>query len=198
MRCAKRPGMSVWAALAALGAMCCLSALTRAAPDIAGAASDGSVTGAWQHHKVTLNYVGFTSSFTCDGLESHVRQILLQLGARHDLKVRASGCPGPYNTPSHTAWVDVDFYALAPAADANGAGSVKARWSPLELTPRRPGFMDDGDCELMQGMKDLITQNFSLRDVEYRTECVPHQVTVNGFAVKGQALKAMSVDPGAA
>ena len=30
--------------------------------------------------------------------------------------------------------------------------------------------------------------NFSLRDVEYRTECVPRRPTVEPFSIKGQAL----------
>ena len=148
------------------------------------------VSGAWQHHKVTFNYVGFTTLYTCDGLEGHVRQILLHLGARKDAKVTASGCPGPFNTPTHTAWVNVDFYTLAPAPQGGAADTVKAHWTPLELTPRRPYFMGEGDCELIQGMKDVITQNFSLRDVEYRTDCVPHQLTLDGFAITGQALRA--------
>ncbi len=29
--------------------------------------------------------------------------------------------------------------------------------------PRRPSFMGDGDCELVQEMKDFITKNFTLR-----------------------------------
>ena len=149
------------------------------------------VTAAWRHHKVTFNYYGITSLFTCDGLEDHVRQILLYLGARKDAKVRASGCPGPLNAPSRSAWVDADFYALAPAIDADGANTVKARWTSLEVTPRRPDFMGDGDCELIQEMKDLITKNFSLRDLQYRADCVPHELSLDSYAIKGQALKEM-------
>jgi hypothetical protein len=174
--------MCVWAGI--VGASLCAT--------IAGAAStQGDLSAVWQHRKLTFNYVGFTTAFTCDGLDTHVRQILLHLGARKDAKVTATGCPGPGNPPSKTAWVAVDFYALAPATDASApADRVSARWSPVELTPQRPSFMDDGDCELIQGMKDLITQNFTLRDVEYRTDCFPHTVTIDGFAVKGQALRA--------
>jgi hypothetical protein len=149
------------------------------------------VASVWQHHKVTFSYFGITSLFTCDGLEDHVRQILLHLGARRDAKVRASGCPGPYNAPSHSAWVDADFYALAPAADAKGADTVKASWTPLEVTARHPDFMDDGDCELIQTMKGLIIKNFALREVEYRANCVPHEQWMDSFAIKGQALRAV-------
>jgi hypothetical protein len=150
----------------------------------------------WQHRKLGFAYSGVTTLYTCDGLEDHVRQILLYLGARKDLKVRATGCPGPFNSPSRTAFVDIDFYALVPAAGRPAPGApapatLNGHWTPLELTPRRPNFMGDGDCELMQGMKDFITKNFTLRAVEYRTSCFPHEVSLEGFSVKGQALRAL-------
>jgi hypothetical protein len=40
-------------------------------------------------------------------------------------------------------------------------------------------------------MKDVITQNFSLRDIEYRTSCFPNSQSLDGFAIKGQALRAV-------
>jgi hypothetical protein len=183
-----------WGALAMLGSLSYAAAAgdaADAAAPVAESAPTDVVSGAWQHHKVTFDYYGFTSLFTCDGLDDQVRQILLHLGARRDAKVRASGCPGPYNTPSHNAWVDADFYTLAPAAAAKGSDTVKARWTSLEVTPRRPEFMGDGDCELIQEMKDLITKNFTLRDVEYRANCVPHELWMDSYAIKGQTLKAV-------
>ena len=148
------------------------------------------VDSTWQHHKVSFNYVGFTTLYTCDGLEDQVSQILLHLGARKDVHVTATGCPGPFNEPSHDAFVDADFYTLAPAADTAGAAAVKARWTTLQLTARNPSFMGDGDCELVREMKDLITGNFSLRNLEYRADCFPHDITLDEFSVKVQALRA--------
>jgi hypothetical protein len=195
MRNANRPGMSVWGAAALLvGLPWLLAPSSHAAVQTADTPPDTIVASAWQHHKVTFNYVGFTALYTCDGLEGQVRQILRHLGARKDLSVTATGCPGPYSTPSHTAWVDVDFYTLAPVAEAGGLDTVKARWTALVLTPRRPNFMGEGDCELIQGMKDVIIKNFSLRDIAYRTDCVPHEVNLDGFAVKGQALRAVPLN----
>lgn len=191
MQYANRPWKSLLGAVALLGGLSCWSPLGCAAVENDAIPSIDVVTGAWQHHKVTFNYFGFTSLFTCNGLEEHVRQILLHIGARQDIKVTASGCPGTLDTPSSSAWVKADFYSLAPVAGANGSDIVKAHWTPLEVTPRRPNFMGDGDCELIQGMKDLITKNFTLRDIEYRTSCFPHQLSMGGFAVKGQALRAL-------
>lgn len=146
------------------------------------------VTAAWQHHQITVNYFGITSSYSCDALEQRVRDILLHFGARKDARVDANGCPGGSDVPSHNAWIRTDFYTLSPSATASSNEVTKAQWVPRELTPRRPSFMGDGDCELIEQMKDLISKNFSLRDVEYRTECVPHEILVNGFAVRAQAL----------
>jgi hypothetical protein len=162
----------------------------RAAPpaDTVTAPTD-LVPGVWRHHKATLNYFGITSLFTCDGLEDHVRQLILYLGARKDAKVRASGCPGQLNAPSRSAWVDADFYSLAAATDADGADTVKAHWTNLAVTPRRPDFMGDGDCELIQEMKDFITKNFSLRNLQYRADCVPHEQSLDSYAIKGEVLK---------
>jgi hypothetical protein len=180
MRHMNRTWLSVWGAAAAL------ASLAWGSPSAAPA---DLVSSQWQRHTVKFNYVGFTTLYTCDGLESQVRQILLHLGARKDIKVTAAGCPGPFDTPSHTAWVNADFYTLAPAVDASESERVQARWTPLSVTPGRPSFMRDGDCELIEEMKPLISQNFALRTVDYRTDCYPHEITLNGFSVKGQALR---------
>ncbi len=197
MRHANRSWMSLSGAATLLGGLClsCGWPLSCAAVETADTAAADIVTGAWQHHKVTFDYFGITSLFTCDGLQDHVRQILLHLGARKDVTVRATGCPGPFDAPSQSAWVDADFYTLAPVADAGEPGTVKARWTALEVSPQRPSFIGDGDCELIERMKDLITKNFSLRNIEYRTDCIPHEIRVNGFAVKGQALRALPLKP---
>jgi hypothetical protein len=192
MRHAVRTWISLWGAVAVLGGLSYAPLSNSVGVDTAATPLGHIVTGSWQHHEVTFNYFGITSLYTCDGLEDQVHLILLHLGARKDAKVYASGCPGPYNAPSRTAWVKADFYTLAPAADAGSPDAVKARWTGVEVTARRPSFMGDGDCELIQAMKDLILKNFSLRDVEYRTSCVPHEVSMDSYAVKGQALRAVA------
>jgi hypothetical protein len=139
---------------------------------------------------VTFPYFGITSLYTCVGLEDRVRRLLLHLGARKDSKVLAQGCPGPSNGPAHSAFVTADFYALVPADDAAGSETITAHWTALNVTPQHPGFMGAGDCELIQQMKDVITKNFSLRDVNYQANCFPREVTPDGFTVTGQVLRA--------
>ena len=66
----------------------------------------------WHHVKAKFNYFGFTSHYTCDGIEGKVEQILELFGARKDPKVIEaylgtghgtppdSGLPGQAPTPA--------------------------------------------------------------------------------------------------
>lgn len=168
--------------------------LALAALPVASATNDGPaggpvVAGIWEHRHASFHYDGITSLYSCAGLESNVRALLKHMGARQDLTVRAYGCPGGYNAPGRTAIVDVDFYSLAPSADADAAKSVQARWTPLTVSANHPNFLGHGDCELMHEMKDILSKNFSLRDLNYRTDCMPYEVNINDFSIKAEILK---------
>ena len=88
------------------------------------------VGGSWQHHSVTFYYFGLTTRYSCSALEDHVKAILVHFGARKDTEVLAHGCLGG-DVPSSNAYVDVDFYTLAPVADNSGADTVQA-YGPTE------------------------------------------------------------------
>jgi hypothetical protein len=179
--------------------------LMLAAPSMWAAAgpsnpASGTVASTWQHHKITFSYEGFTTAYTCDGLEDRLKSMFLQLGARKDMSIHAGACPGGPDTPSRSILVSAEFYTLAPAGEgsapdaaANSGGesnTVPAQWQPLRLEPWKPRFMADGDCELMQSIEDVIKKNFTLRDLHYRTDCFPHDIQLNSYSVKGQTLKA--------
>jgi hypothetical protein len=183
MRNVNMVSLAIAAAAAVVGSLA--SAATAPGPDVA------VIDGAWQHRTIRVSYFGITSLYTCSGLEDHVRDILVLFGARKDAKVRASGCARGPDAPSHTAWIDADFYTLAPAPDGAAPDTVKAYWTSREMGPKRPYFMDDGDCELVNQLKDTISKSFTLKDLKYETDCVPHQITINGFHVKADALIAV-------
>jgi len=172
------------AALVALAGIACGTGSSAAAPAEAGGQV---VTGVWQHHHGNFSYYGITTLYSCDGLESNIRSLLLHLGARKDATVSASGCPNGPSVPGRNAIVDADFYTLSPSSDANN--TVKAQWIRVEVSPTHPYFMSHGDCELIDEMKDLISKNFSLRELSYRADCVPHEVNIDDFTIKAQALK---------
>jgi hypothetical protein len=176
----------IWTA-AAIATFCALSAL-RVVSAENKTAGGPIVAGTWVHHHANFSYFGITALYSCSGLETNIRQLLQHLGARKDITVRAAGCPYGYDVPSRTAIIDVDFYSLSPSVDANAADAVQARWAPVRVSPNHPYFIGDGDCELIDELKDILSKNFSLRDLDYRTDCVPRQLTINGFSVKAEAL----------
>jgi len=161
---------------------------TPAAPP---AASPAPVT--WRHQTADFNYVGFTTLYTCSGLEDQVRRMLIYLGARADLKVRASGCLR-IDEPSHNAWVKVEFDVPVPA-EKGASGDALAQWNAVALSARSPHFMGSGDCELVQSMQALVTRYFDLHDLNYRANCFPHTVSVNDFSLTAEALKVISAKP---
>jgi hypothetical protein len=177
-----------------LGAIVALFALTAridaAAADITATPNAQLVSAVWQHHHVSFTYRGITTLYSCEGLETSIRSLLLYLGARKGAKVSAI-CPNGPNIPGRNTIINLDFDTPSPNADSKSHDTVQAEWSPVEVSPSRPYFIGDGDCELIDELKDLITKNFSLRDVSYRTHCTPRQVTVDSFSIKAQALKAL-------
>jgi len=147
---------------------------------------------AWQRHQTEFNFLGVTSSYTCDGLESKVRQILLFMGARNDLKVRANGCTRGPDALTHAIWVSVDFYSLVATDPPSAAQAVQARWTPLNLNAQRPDFMGRGDCELVDGMKQVLKQNFAWRGLTVQVDCAPHELSLDDFHVQGEVLMTAS------
>jgi hypothetical protein len=143
----------------------------------------------WQEHKGSIDYFGLTSHYSCTGIEGQVKNLLRTLGARKDMTVDANGC-SPRDLPTgHSLTVYVHMYSLAPADKSASAAPVMASWAPVEITPKHPYFMGEGDCELLDHMHDFIAKNFSAQNLEYRTACVPHEYTMNSFSVHGEFLQ---------
>ncbi len=149
----------------------------------------GTEQASWRHTKQTFSYYGFTAHYSCSGLEDKTRQILLLLGARKDAKVSATGCEHGPDRPSRSAWVHLEFDALAPGPVPNGAQAVTGQWTPIEISANRPFDMQEGDCELIEQLRHVLTKGFSFRDLDYRTTCVPRQVTLGSYVIKGQVLR---------
>jgi len=120
MQRSKRISISLAAALFAVAGIWGTS--SRAADS---AAPGGQVvTGAWQHHHVNFSYFGITALYSCDGLESNIRSLLLHLGARKDAKVNARGCP---NGPA--------FRAAMPLSTSI---SIRSRRTRIRAIPCKP------------------------------------------------------------
>jgi hypothetical protein len=178
---------------AVVSGLLALAALPVASATNAEPAGGPVVAGMWEHRHASFHYDGITSLYSCAGLETNIRALLQHLGARTDLAVHAYGCLGGYNVPGRSAIVDLDFYSLAPSADAGAANNVQAHWTPVTVSAYHPNSIGDGDCELIHEMKDILSKNFSLRALNYRTDCRPGEVNINDFSVKAEMLQPLPV-----
>ena len=171
-----------------------VDAAAAAAPAEASSADTAPAAAHWRTQKIDMTYSGFTAAYSCEGIEGKIKEILQSFGARKDLKVRARGCEQTYNqampnAPSKMAFVDTEFSTLVPGADPAGTGTVQATWVKVQLAPNRPNFMGTGECELVDEMRALLEKSFTLRAVEYRTNCVPRHVSVADYSVRAEVLQ---------
>lgn len=161
----------------------------------AAAAPASTEPGVWQPQKVELTYVGFTSLYSCDGLQGKLELLLRQFGARPGFKVITYGCPDGYGHPDRFVRARLEFDSLSPAsagsatvaADASRA-PVQGAWRKLDLQPQRPFDLQRGDCELIEQFRQTVLPLFTTRDQQIQTTCVPFQDTGSPFDVKLQVF----------
>jgi hypothetical protein len=170
------------------------------------------VNAVWVESDRSLTYMGFTSHYSCDGLEGKVRSILRDLGARPDFKVTSSGCVnlnGPEVMPRvriraalpQEATPDV-LAALAkpPAgtkqsgkkstAAADAAKPFPATWRTVQFRDTGLSDLQDGDCELMDQLIKEVLVPMGVREVPGSSvHCVPHQLTLGAVTVQLRVLQ---------
>jgi hypothetical protein len=157
-----------------------------AAGSAPAAADSADVAAAWVPKEVNFVYVGFTTKYTCDGLQAKMRRILLQLGARDDLKVERYGCMR-VNAPETTPGVRIVMHVLQPAS-ATAGETVAAHWKSVDvLTDRNP--VDAAlDCELIAQLNRDVLPLFAPRHVDYSAACAANKPLVGGTRLKADVL----------
>jgi hypothetical protein len=117
----------------------------------------------WVPRKIHFQYSAISPSstttfYSCDSLQSQIKAILQQLGARDEV-VKPVGCTtsGPERFPG----VDATFKALEPVGSggqgAAGSNSVQAHWDKVTLAP-------NASCELIEQVKQRILPLFATRN----------------------------------
>jgi hypothetical protein len=155
------------------------------------AAAQDTVTAVWVPKHIQFIYQGFTTHYSCDGLQDEIRSMLEKLGAQN-LKVRQFACTrleGPTPFPG----VNVTMSVLVPASSAEAAKAasssppVQAQWKEVVLMPENASYEDEGNCELIEQFKETFLPLFSTRNVNYASTCVPHQLEL-GTHLSAQVL----------
>lgn len=150
------------------------------------APASGDVAAVWVPKEINFRYVGFTTKYSCDGLQSRVRGILLQLGAREDLQVSRFGCIA-VNTPETTPGVRIVMHVLKPA-DATAGEDVAAHWKTINVLADRNPVDAALDCELIAQLHQVVLPLFATRQVDYSAACSANQPLTGGTWLKADVL----------
>lgn len=155
------------------------------------AMAQDSVPAVWVPKHIEFIYQGFTTHYSCDGLQEQIRGMLQKLGAK-DLKVREMACTRPEG-PTPFPGVNVTMSVLVPASSAEAAKAksagppVQAQWKNVVLMPENASYEDQGNCELIEQFKRTFLPLFTTRNVNYGSTCIPHELTL-GTHLSAQVL----------
>jgi hypothetical protein len=180
--------------LSALAGHALCSALLLARTSRAGESPNAAATdrGVWQKHEYSFAFLGFTSTYSCDGLADKLKVLLIAAGARHDAKSQPGACASGFGRPDKFARADLTFYTLAPAGSDAPADNkrIDAAWRPVLFAYRSPRELGLGDCELVEQFRNSVLPLFTARNVENKTTCIPHQESGSVISLRFESLAA--------
>jgi hypothetical protein len=178
-------------AIAGCGMLC---ALLASGSVFADAASPPAPTepGVWQKHQYSFAFLGFTTTYSCDGLASKLKILLIASGARSDAKSRPGACASGFGRPDKFARADLTFYTLAPVNNDKPADgpAIDGLWRPVALAARKPRDLATGDCELVEQFKTNVLPMFTTRNIGSQTTCIPHQESGSVINLKFESFGA--------
>jgi hypothetical protein len=181
--------MALRAALICLAILAALPALADERPD--------EVPAAWTRHEVDLQYMGFTTRYTCGGLRSKVRLLLKHMGVRDDVKILERGCEYGYQKVADFPRLKITFWAptIPNQGDKDPGEPVLGVWKPVVIKRDSPKGLEMGDCELVEIFYDRVVPLFVTRDVKGGVNCNPHQLVGNRIDLRMDVLTGIkSVD----
>jgi len=153
-------------------------------------------TDVWQKHEYSFAFLGFTSTYSCDGLADKIKVLLIAAGARQDAKSRPGACANGFGSPDKFARAELTFYTLAPGgSDPSGSNPVDGVWRSVSFADRSPRELRTGDCELVEQFRNMLLPMFTTRNVEDHTTCVPHQESGSVISLRFESFTAAPRTP---
>lgn len=172
-------------------------AMLAAMPAVAEDDLPDEVPAAWTRHEVDLQYMGFTTRYTCGGMKSKVKLLLKHMGVRSDVKVLERGCEYGYQKVADFPRMKITFWApsIPKAGDKDPGDPVLGVWKPVVIKRDSPKGLEMGDCELVELFYDRVVPKFMTRNVKGGVNCVPHQLVGNRIDLRMEVLTGVqSVD----
>lgn len=151
----------------------------------------------WKEQHINFLYMGRTARYSCGGLRDKVRALLLELGARRDLKIAAVGCEDYDRVRVTSMAPSLNIIFSAPALPDTSAkplhegdlAATDARFEKFTITGDAFRNLGVGDCELIEEFARQILPKLVTRDLKRDIACVPYQQSGSRFLVKGRVLR---------
>ena len=182
--------MALRASFLCLGLLAALSA-------IAEETQPAEEPAAWTMHEVDLQYMGFTTRYTCGGLKSKVKLLLKHMGVRDDVKILERGCEFGYQKVADFPRLKITFWAptVPKPGDKDVGDPVLGVWKAVTIKRDSPKGLEMGDCELVELFRDRVLPKFLTRDLQGGINCIPHQLVGNRIDLRFEVLTGVqSVD----
>ena len=166
-------------------------------PAIADDSRPAEEPAAWTRHEVDLQYMGFTTRYTCGGLKSKVKLLLKHMGVRDDVKILERGCEFGYQKVADFPRLKITFWAptIPKQGDKDVGDPVLGVWKAITIKRNSPKGLEMGDCELVELFRDRVLPKFLTRDLQGGINCIPHQLVGNRIDLRFEVLTGVqSVD----
>ncbi len=175
------------------GLWACLAAMMMLAWPVDARAEVQEVAAAWKHHEFDFHYMGFTTRYSCEGLRDKVRLLLRYSGVVKGVKVTTRGCEVGHGFIATFPRVRVIFEAPEiPEAGQRVVGETTlGRWRSVSIRRGQPRGLEVGDCELVEQFRDRLLPLLTHRNVNDRTNCIPHQLLGSVIDLKFDLLVAL-------
>ena len=171
------------------------------------------VDAVWKPQRMNFVYRGYSTLYTCSGLQQKLRRILRTVGARGGLELRAYSCDDdlatarfqialtspveatPENVEQLTADSRAELVARVRGDQLPSAEDLErfpAVWKTISFARSREMKLAPGDCELVQQLRRHILPRMTVQIVSDQVRCSQFgnigkpQLTVSALVPVGQ------------
>jgi hypothetical protein len=142
-----------WLAAIGVGLLLPVVQSAAAVPDAPAAAPVNAI---WARQELLFYYAGHRALYSCHAIEQKVRAVLLDMGAKPDLKVHASGCAPSLDFESRSVRPPGRPPQAVISLPSKARGDVRVNIEvavPMELTPALVAVLQQ-----RQGERELISR----------------------------------------
>ena len=151
------------------------------------------VEAVWKPQRINFVYRGYSTLYSCSGLQSKLEKILTTVGARGGIELRAYSCDDELSTarfqivlasPVEATQQNVEALTTYDAHDelvarvrgeqlasAEDLPRFPAVWKTISFARSREMRLEPGDCELVEQLRRHILPRMSVHIVSDRVQC---------------------------